>query len=73
MTQHTRLIKGVKYLQLHNDNEFKKKSLEDNVYFTNRDIFLNIGPIDYVLEANRLNGLLSGDIRFEDRTENFKY
>jgi hypothetical protein len=35
-----RLIEGIRYIGLMNDNSFKSKSLEDNVYFTLRDIFL---------------------------------
>jgi len=73
MAENTRLIDGVKYLQLHNLIEFKKISLEDNVYFTLRDIFLNYGYIDDVLRANDFNGKLTNNISYEERTENFEY
>lgn len=73
MTEHTRLIDRVKYLQLHNLRELKKISLEDNVYFTLRDIFLNYGYIDDVFRANDFNGKLTNNISYEERTENFEY
>ena len=68
-----RLINGVKYIHLMNDNEFKKKSLKDNVYFTLRDIFANADSADTIMEANYFNGRLTGGICFEDRTERFQY
>ena len=68
-----RLINGVKYIHLMNDNEFKKKSLEDNVYFTLRDIFANADSADTIMEANYFNGRLTGCICFEERTERFQY
>ncbi len=43
MVEHTHLIANIKYLYLFNPNELKSKFLEDNVYFTLRDIFLNYG------------------------------
>ena len=68
-----RVINGVKYIHLMNDNEFKKKSLEDNVYFTLRDIFANADSADTCFEANYFNGRLTNNIRFEERTERFQY
>lgn len=73
MAERTRLINGVKYLQLHNLRELKKLSLEDNVYFTLRDIFLNYGCIDDVLRANDFNSKLTNNVSYEDRTEKFEY
>ena len=67
-----RLIDGVKYVGLCNDNSFKSKSLEDNVYFTLRDIFWN-GDMNNVLKANYFNDLLTNGISFEERDKNFKY
>ena len=68
-----RLINGVKYIHLMNDNEFKKKSLEDNVYFTLRDIFANADSAYTRMEANYFNHRLTGGICFEERTERFEY
>jgi hypothetical protein len=67
-----RLINGIRYVGLMNDNSFKSKSLEDNVYFTLRDIFWN-GDIDDVMTANHYNGLLTNGVSFEERNKNFKY
>jgi len=69
----TRIINGIKYLELHNDNNFKLLSLEDNVYFTLRDIFLNISSLDYVMEANRFNTEITRDISYEERKSDFQY
>jgi hypothetical protein len=67
-----RLIDGIKYVGLMNDNSFKSKSLEDNVYFTLRDIFWN-GEVDDVFSANHYNGLLTNGITFEKRDKYFEY
>ena len=67
-----RLIDGVRYIGLMNDNSFKSKSLEDNVYFTLRDIFWN-GKVDDVFSANHYNGLLTNGITFEKRDKYFEY
>jgi hypothetical protein len=67
-----KLIDGFKYMGLMNDNSFKSKSLEDNVYFTLRDIFWN-GEINAVFSANYFNGLLTNNICYEERDKSFKY
>jgi hypothetical protein len=67
-----RLIEGIRYVGLMNDNSFKSKSLEDNVYFTLRDIFWN-GQVDDILSANYYNGLLTNGITFEKRDKYFEY
>jgi len=69
----TRTINGIKYLQVHNDNNFKKLSLEDNVYFTLRDIFTNISEFNYIVEANEFNNEITGSIYYEDRKGDFQY
>ena len=66
-------IDSEKYLSLMNHGYLKKKSLEDNVYFTLRDIFLNTENISYCLQANFFNTKLSGGIYYEERDDNFKY
>ena len=68
-----RIINEIKYMYLMNNNEFKQKSLEDNLYFTLRDIFSNAEDIHSVFEANSFNDRLSGGISFEERTDNFQY
>ena len=67
-----RLIDGIRYIGLMNDNELKSKSLEDNVYFTLRDIFWN-ADCDDCISANYFNGLLTNNISFEERNKNFRY
>lgn len=61
------------YITLCNNNEFKALSLNDNVYFTMRDIFINCVNVDVALFANVINGELSGNISYEERTSEFKY
>lgn len=62
-----------KYIMLHNDNGLKTKSLADNIYFTLKDIFLNISLEFKMYEANELNGQLTNNIKYEERGLNFKY
>ena len=68
-----RLINGIKYMYINDDNDFKKKSFEDNVYFTLRDIFRNADSPDTCYQANDFNISLTGRIYFEERTDKFKY
>jgi hypothetical protein len=68
-----RLIDGIQYVKLTHDNSLKNKSLEDNVYFTLRDIWLNAECIDYCYETNQFNSILTDNICYEDRKEDFKY
>jgi hypothetical protein len=67
------LLNGVKYILLMNNNDFKNKSLNDNVYFTLRDIFLNANCADTCSEVNNFNYSLVGDVSFHERTEQFQY
>lgn len=68
-----RLINGIKYVYIYDDYDNKKKSLEDNVYFTLRDIFWNCDSLDTCLEVNSLNEHLTGGVCFEERNVHFKY
>ena len=68
-----RIINGFKYIRLMNSNNFKFNTLNDNVYFTLRDIFANADSADTVMEANDFNSRLTGDVLFEDRTIDFVY
>lgn len=67
------MINGIKYIKLCNDNYLKNISLEDNLYFTLRDIFVNSFSSDYCMEANDFNSKLTNNIYYEDRTSDFKY
>lgn len=69
----TRLIHGIKYLESCDDNNLKELSLENNVYFTLRDIFWNISATHYLLQANEFNEKLTNNICYDDRTDNFQY
>lgn len=51
----------------------KKKSLEDNVYFTLKEIFMNCDSYETCMRANYYNGQLTGDVYYEDRTSEFTY
>jgi hypothetical protein len=68
----SKIFFGEKYLYLHNDNDFKKLSLEDNVYFTLRDLFLNADSNDCFI-VNNFNSLLTNNISYEERDEFFIY
>lgn len=60
-------------MYINDDNDLKKKSLEDNIYFTLRDIFWNCTSADTCSEVYSFNNLLSGGVYFEIRTDKFKY
>ena len=67
------IINGVNYMCLMNDNNLKKKSLYDNVYFTLRDIWANANSFDICYDVNLWNDDLTGGISFEERTNHFQY
>ena len=67
------LYENIYYIELHNYNNLKNSSLEANVYFTLRDIFINAKYLEYSLEANEYNNKLTNNIRYEDRTNTFQY
>jgi len=67
------LINGIKYMNIMDNNDFKKKSLNDNVYFTLRDIFWNSMSADTVFQANNFNDKLSGGIFYDFKPDNFYY
>jgi hypothetical protein len=73
---HGRIFNGTKYMRLCNNNDFKKLSLNDNVYFTLRDIFSNRDSYDICMTANHFNSLLTNNISFQERKnseEPFQY
>jgi hypothetical protein len=69
----TRIINKIKYLRLCNENHLKCLSLEDNIYFTLRDIFVNISNIDYCMKANEFTSKLTNNICYEERPFGFTY
>lgn len=68
-----RIINGIKHMCVFNNDDFKKKSLEDNVYFTLIDIFWNSDSADVCMTSNKYNSELTGNISYEDRSESFQY
>lgn len=67
------IYNDIKYLCLINPNHLKKISLEDNVYFTLRDIFQNIDDFQFAIESNMYNNTLTNGITYEERTNDFSY
>lgn len=67
------IYNDIKYLYLINPNHLKKKSLEDNVYFTLRDIFQNIDNFQFAMESNTYNAKLTNGVFYEERTNDFSY
>jgi hypothetical protein len=61
-----RIINGTRYIHIVNNNELKKKSLNDYVYFNLRDIFENAYDYDTIIYANRFCEKLTGELYFED-------
>ncbi len=68
-----KIIDGIKYIHLLNDNELKKKSLNDCVYFTLRDIFENAYDYYTIIEINWFCQKLTGEFYFEDRKSIYNY
>lgn len=64
---------GTKYVFLCNPHKFKSLSLEDNLYFTFRDFFMNAKRADDAIECNQFNMQLTNEICYEDRTDTFTY
>lgn len=68
-----KLINGIKYMCIHDVDEYKKKSLNDNFYFTLRDIFWNTDSFDVMMIINNFNHMLTDGISFDSRTNTFQY
>ena len=66
---------GKKYLYLRNPQSFKSHSLEDNVYFTIRDVHMNedLKSDNDFFEGVCLIDRLTNDILWQDRQEDFTY
>ena len=62
-----------KIIYLSEHNEYKKNSLEDNVYYTLRDIFENTEDVNLCIQSNQFNTTLTGDVYFQDRESFFTY
>ena len=53
--------------------EYKSKSLEDNVYFTLKEIFTNCDKYELCMRANSYSSRLSNGVDFEYHSDNFEY
>ena len=67
------LYNDIEYIGLSEEHSFKFRSLEDDVYFTLRDLFLNVLDIDDVIMTREFCIELTNDIPYEDRTDTFQY
>lgn len=68
-----KLINGIKYMSIHDVDEYKKKSLNDKFYFTLRDIFWNTDSFDVMMIINNFNRMLTRGMSFDSRTNTFQY
>lgn len=68
-----KIINEIKHMYMNDDNNLKKKSLEDNVYFTLRDIFWNSNSVDVSMIANEYSSKLTRIIIYEERIDSFQY
>ena len=68
-----KLINGIKYMCIHYVDEYKKKSLNDQFYFTLRDIFWNTDSFDVMMIINNFNSMLTDGTSFDSRTNTFQY
>jgi hypothetical protein len=68
-----KLINGIKYMCIHDVDEYKKKSLNDQFYFTLRDIFWNTDSFDVMMIINNFNSMLTDGTSFDSRTNTFQY
>ena len=60
-------------MNIHDENDFKKLSLEDNFYFTLRDMFWNGNTCDFICDVNEIQNKLTNDISLNERTDLFQY
>lgn len=68
-----KIINGIKYIHLLDDNNLKYKSFEDNVYFTLRDITVNCEDENFCFIANDFINSLANYVCLQERSKNFKY
>jgi hypothetical protein len=67
------LYDEIEYVGLSEEHSFKFRSLEDDVYFTLRDLFLNLLDIDDVILTIDFSKELTHGICYEERDETFQY
>jgi len=67
------LYDDIEYIGLSEEHSLKFRSLEDDVYFTMRDLFLNVIDVDDVIMTIEFSKELTGGISYEERTDTFQY
>lgn len=67
------IIDGIKYIETMNKNDLKKRSLEDNIYFTLRDIFWNCNDTADCDLANHFNGILTNNVSYDETNDIVNY
>ena len=67
------LYNGREYIGLSEEHSLKFRSLEDDVYFTLRDIFLNVLDVEDIMMTREFCIELTDGIPYEERTETFQY
>ena len=60
-----RIIDNIEYIELLYNNDLKSKTLEDNVYYTLRDIFWNSDEEYDLIMSNKFNKFLKNNDSFE--------
>lgn len=68
-----RIINDTKQMYMIFDNTLKKKSLEDNLYFTLMDLLCNFASSSDSIMANGYSAMLTGNIDYKQRTDEFQY
>jgi len=67
------IYNDIRYLNITYDNNSKQNSLEDNVYFTLKDIFCNIKNARMAIEINIFMDILTNGVCLEKRGNKFRY
>jgi hypothetical protein len=67
------MYNGIKYMCLLNNNNLKQISLQDNVYFTLKDIFLNVDNYDMCNEIDNYMFEMKNDINNPLKIGDFEY
>ncbi len=69
MTKRISIFNNDKYIMLHYDNNYKSLSLETNIYFTLKDIYINAIHVDDMCSSIQLNRILVNHL-FDDNNIN---
>lgn len=67
------IYNDIRYLNITYDYDFKEKSLEDNVYFTLKDILSNIKNARMLIEISMFMDILTNGVCLEQRGKKFRY